>query len=347
MWDVALASRCEWLETTGIGGFPSPTIGGINPRRYHGLLVAATKPPVGRMVLLSKIEETLLIDGQSFDLSVNRYPGAVHPQGHMHLNEFRRDPFPVFVYEAGGWLLEKSVFMIHGENSTLIQYDLRTPNGVKAGACTLTLRPLIAFRDYHSTTHENGALNPSFEIESECVTVAPYAGLAPLHIAHSVADVRAAGDWYRNFEYSIEQERGLDYREDLFNPFVLVFDLNRDSRSVVLASTDRRSIAVAHTARAAEIERRTIISAAVASREPFVQELVQAADQFLVHRSDQSSVIAGYHWFSDWGRDTMIALPGLTLATGRPELAKRILLAFAAHVDRGMLPNRFPDAGET
>ncbi len=347
MFDLELASRREWLETNGIGGFASSTIAGMNTRRYHGLLVAATKPPVGRMVLLSKFEETLSIDGQSFELSVNRYPGAVHPQGYLYLKEFRRDPFPVFVYEAGGWLLEKSVFMIHGENSTVIQYDLRAPHGAKPGACTLTLHPLIAFRDYHSTAHENGALNPSLEIESECVTVAPYAGLPPLHIAHSAAGVRAAGDWYRNFEYAIEQERGLDYREDLFNPFVLTFDLSRDPRPVVLASTGRRSVAGAATARASEIKRRESIIAATQSTEPFVQKLAPAADQFIVHRGEQSSIIAGYHWFSDWGRDTMIALPGLTLATGRPELAKSILLAFAAHVDRGMLPNRFPDAGET
>ena len=156
--NLDLASRREWLETNGIGGFASSTIPGLNTRRYHGLLVAATKPPVGRMVLLSKLEETLVMDGRRFELSCNRYPGVVHPQGYLHLKEFRQDPFPVFVYEIDGIELEKSVFMVHGENTTVIQYELR---GAKAGACTLELRPLIAFRDYHSTTHENGALNPS------------------------------------------------------------------------------------------------------------------------------------------------------------------------------------------
>jgi len=115
------ACPAEWLETNGIGGFASSTITGLNTRRYHGLLVAATKPPVGRMVLLSKMEETLVVDGRRIDLSCNRYPGAIHPQGHLHLKEFRQDPFPVFVYEVDGLVLEKSVFMVHGENTTVIQ----------------------------------------------------------------------------------------------------------------------------------------------------------------------------------------------------------------------------------
>src|SRR5882672_10993625 len=130
--DLEKASAKEWLETNGLGGFASSTITGLNTRRYHGLLVAATKPPVGRMVLLSKMEETLVVDGRRIDLSCNRYPGAIHPQGHLHLKEFRQDPFPVFVYEVDGLVLEKSVFMVHGENTTVIQYKLR---GVAPGRC--------------------------------------------------------------------------------------------------------------------------------------------------------------------------------------------------------------------
>src|SRR5229473_3664306 len=123
--DLEAALRREWLETNGLGGFSSSTIIGLNTRRYHGLLVAATKPPVGRMVLLSKLEETLVMDGRRFELSCNRYPGVVHPQGHLLLKEFRQHPFPVFVYAIDGIELEKSVFMVHGENTTVIQYELR------------------------------------------------------------------------------------------------------------------------------------------------------------------------------------------------------------------------------
>lgn len=371
--NLDLAGWREWLETNGIGGFASSTIAGLNTRRYHGLLVAATKPPVGRMVLLSKLEETLVIDGRRTDLSTNRYPGAIHPRGYLHLKQFRQDPFPVFVYEADGLELEKSVFMVHGENTTVIQYAVRRLPALPDGAiCTLELRPLIAFRDYHSTTHENGALDPSLETAPGLITCAPYPGLPKLCLTHTGGEVQRGGGWYRNFEYAIEQQRGLDYREDLFNPLALVLDLGSNPRPALVASTEPRDTSSADALRSVEIERRQEVlrsfysfhSGTVTSRadgpkgtpvrptggpaaDPFVQALVQASDQFIVRRGSESTVIAGYHWFSDWGRDTMIALPGLTLATGRPEVARSILLAFAASVDGGMLPNRFPDAGET
>ena len=159
--NLDLSTRREWLETNGLGGFASSTIAGLNTRRYHGLLVAATKPPVGRMVLLSKFEETLIVDGRRYELSANRYPGVVHPQGYQYLKEFRQDPFPVFVYQVGDIELEKSIFMAHGENTTVIQYALRQSGGE---SCSLELRPLIAFRDYHNTTHENGGLNRDLEV---------------------------------------------------------------------------------------------------------------------------------------------------------------------------------------
>jgi predicted glycogen debranching enzyme len=344
------AFRREWLETNGLGGFASSTIAGLNTRRYHGLLIAATKPPVGRMLLLSKLEETLVVDGRRYDLSANRYPGVVHPQGYRLLKEFRQDPFPVFVYEIEGLELEKSVFMVHGENTSAIQYVLRAPAGALPAACTLELRPLIAFRDYHGVTHENGALDPRFEIDANSVKVTPYSGLPSLYLVHSSADVQPAGYWFRNFEYDRERERGLDFREDLFNPLVLVFDLHRDATASILASMASTEPPAAHsfaTLRAAEIERRDRVLAPTPSSDPLIPLLARAADRFMVRRGSQTTVIAGYHWFGDWGRDTMIALPGLTLATGRYEVAKSILLAFAGYVDRGMLPNRFPDAGES
>jgi predicted glycogen debranching enzyme len=139
------ALRREWLETNGLGGFASSTIIGLNTRRYHGLLVAATKPPVGRYLLLSKLEETLLVDGRAFDLSANRYPALVHPQGFRYLKEFRLDPLPVFTYEIEGIEIEKTVFMVHGENSTIIQYQLGNVGGSKSlpEKIALELRPLI------------------------------------------------------------------------------------------------------------------------------------------------------------------------------------------------------------
>src|SRR6266581_155984 len=186
--DLDAALGREWLETNGLGGFASSTIIGLNTRRYHGLLVAATKPPVGRFLLLSKLEETLFIDGQPFELSANRYPGVVHPQGFRYLKQFRLDPFPAFTYEVDGIEIEKTVFMIQGENSTVVQYELKkNTRSEPPKSLQLEIRPLIAFRDYHSTTHANGALNPAVEEGPEWAAVAPYQGLPRLYLAHNAS----------------------------------------------------------------------------------------------------------------------------------------------------------------
>jgi predicted glycogen debranching enzyme len=340
----------EWLETNSIGGFSSSTITGLNTRRYHGLLTAATKPPVGRLVLLSKLEETLIIDGRRYELSANQYPGVVHPEGFQYQTGFRLDPFPVFTYEVEGVRLEKRMFMVQGENTTVVQYEVPArPEGRTAVAIVLEVRPLIAFRDYHGTTHENGSLNSNVETQDGLTTLKPYSDLPALHLAHDTARIDVNGSWYRNFQYAVEQERGLDFAEDLFNPCALTFDLNASASISIIASTERRDVSKANAYRKAELERRELLSgeAAQAKVIQLVNNLTSAADQFIVARERCKTVIAGYHWFSDWGRDTMIALSGLTLATGHTEIAKSILAEFANHVDQGMLPNRFPDAGET
>jgi predicted glycogen debranching enzyme len=338
----------EWLETNGLGGFAASTIVGLNTRRYHGLLVAATKPPVGRLVLLSKLEETLVVDGRAFDLSANRYPGVVHPQGFRYLKQFRLDPFPVFTYEVEGVEIEKRVFMVHAENTTVVQYEMkagRSADGPKE--CRLEIRPLIAFRDYHSTTHENGAINPGVEQQPWLASVTPYSGLPSLHVAHNACELHVTGAWYRQFEYEVERERGLDFTEDLFNPFLLKFDLSLNPQCSLIASTEQHDVAHVDALRESEIHRRRDAKRSAPIDDGFAQNLAAAADQFIVARGDQKTVIAGYHWFSDWGRDTMIALPGLTLPTGKHDIARSILRTFARHVNQGMLPNRFPDEGET
>jgi len=336
------ALRREWLETNGLGGFASSTIIGLNTRRYHGLLTAATRVPVGRMVLLSKLEETVVIGGQRFDLAANRYPGVVHPQGYQYMKSFRLDPFPVFTYRVAGLEIEKTVFMAHGENTTVIEYEARGDRP----DCSLELRPLIAFRDYHSTTHCNTALNPFVAMEPGLAVVTPYEGLPALYCAHDAEEIETAGSWYYNFEYDIERERGLDYREDLFNPFMVRFNLSHRHFATVIASTARCEVAQAARLRISETDRRAKLVQASPSEDSLVRSLVGAADHFIVQRQEFKTIIAGYHWFCDWGRDTMISLPGLTLITGRQDAARSILLAFAKMADRGMLPNRFPDAGE-
>ena len=343
--NLEAACRREWLETNGIGGFASSTLAGINTRRYHGLLVAATKPPVGRLVLLSKLEETILIDGQAFDLCANQYHGAVHPLGFRYLKQFRLDPFPIFTFEIQGLGIEKSVFMVQGENTTVVQYEMQSLG--KATSVELEVRPLLAFRDYHSLTNENGTIDSRVLLQSGLASISLYLGLPTLHLVHDAATVENAGYWYRNFKYEAERERGLDHTEDLFNPCVLRFDLGTLKKSTVIASTERRDIASASLLRQNELSRRRQALSTSPVEDGFVKALSVASGHYIVSRRDQKTVIAGYPWFSDWGRDTMIALPGLTLASHRFEVARSILQTFARHVDRGMLPNCFPDAGET
>jgi predicted glycogen debranching enzyme len=343
--NLEAALRREWLETNGIGGFASGTINGCNTRRYHGLLVAATKPPVGRFVLLSKFEETLIVNGGRHELGTNRYPGVVHPQGFRLLTQFRLDPFPIFTFNLEGIEIQKTLFMVQAENTTVIEYRI---SGLKDGrSVQLELRPLIAFRDYHSLTHENDAIDPSVDHLDGAIGVSPYAGLPALYLANNAEEIENTGHWYRNFGYDAERERGLDFQEDLFNPCLLRFNLSSRSTAIVIASTELRKIATAEEYRLREIARRHEIAQRCPVNDQLVSSLTAAADQYIVSRGHQKSVIAGYHWFSDWGRDTMIALPGLTLPTGRYDVARGLLRTFAQHVDRGMLPNRFPDAGET
>ena len=344
--DLEAALTREWLETNGIGGFASSTIICLNTRRYHGVLVAATTVPCGRTVLVSKVEETVVVDGRRYELGANQYPGVIHPTGYQYLKQFRLDPFPTFSYEIEGLEIEKSVFMIQGENSTVLQYRLRRQAGFANAVVVLEARPLLAFRDHHSTTHENSSLNPEVQIVDGSVRISPYPGMPQLNVAHDGSGVESTGHWYSNFEYRAERDRGLDFVEDLFNPFTIRFDLNDRAEANLIASTEPHQAAQASTYREAEVKRSRSLASSAPVEEELITTLTAAADQYIVARGNLRTVIAGYHWFGDWGRDTMIALPGLALVTGRYDAAKSILLEFARHVDQGMIPNRFPDEGE-
>ena len=328
-WEGAL--RAEWLETNGVGGFASSSILGINTRRYHGLLLASLKPPVARFLLLSKLEEVLRVDGMDYPLSANLYAGAVYPDGHRRLTEVRLEPCPVFRYEVPGAVLEKRLFLVRGENTLVVEWELLEGEG------ELRVRPLLAFRDYHSTAHANGAIHKEFEARDGVVIVKPYDDLPALRFASNAVAVDSVGEWYLRFQYPREKERGLDYEEDLFCPFEAAFELGHKASMVV--STQTRGAEYAGHFRQAEESRRV-----------WPDLLARAADQFIASRLIAGrlgkTILAGYPWFTDWGRDTMISLPGLTLATGRFDVAKSILITWAGFVDEGMLPNRFPDSGE-
>jgi predicted glycogen debranching enzyme len=347
--DLATAKSKEWLVTNGIGGYSSSTVAGLNTRRYHGLLVAATKPPVGRFVLLSQIEDVLVVDGKRFDLSTNIYrDSVVHPAGHMNLSGFSLDSFPVYLYSRDDWQITKSVWMVYGENTTVIEYVF-TSTQVHANV-SLEVRPLVAFRDYHGTTHENDALDRAVVQTPQGVEFHPYPDLPTLYLAHDTAAVQVDGYWYRNFEYVEERARGLDYSEDLFSPLIFKADLTRGRRFCLVASTERHSTSMVAQCKRSEFHRASLAHykyRAEFGQSDLIPLLYRAAEQFIVSRYPQQTVLAGYHWFADWGRDAMIALPGLLLETDRPDLARGILLQYVAHIDGGMLPNRFPDSGET
>lgn len=336
------ASEKEWLLTNGIGGFASGTISGANTRRYHGLLTAATKPPLGRFTLLSKFEETLIIGERRIELSSDQFAGGVSPEGYRFIKEFKLDPFPIWKYEVEGLLIEKRVFMPQGSNTTVCTWSLSgNSTNVK-----LELRPLLSFTDYHHLQHQDPKFDGKFMANESQVAIKPYKDLPTLYFAHNAVAVEKTGFWYNNFEYNIETERGFDNREDLFQPFLLNFDLSQ--KATVIISTDTGlSTTDADTLQQEAIERSVSLVKQAKAEDTFEQQLVLAADQFIVKRGTGSTIIAGYPWFSDWGRDTMIALPGITLSTGRFDIAKEILVEYSRHISYGMLPNRFPDEGET
>ena len=342
--DFERATAREWLETNGIGGFASGTVSGANTRRYHAILTAATRPPLGRITTVAKLDEKVVVDGGEFELSSNRYPGAVHPEGYKYLKNFRLDPFPIWTYEVDGIEIEKKIFMVHGSNTTVCRWSVRNSDAAEGKSIELELRPLISFVDYHSLSHENSNFDGEYESSGDVITMRPYTDLPPLFFRHNGISVEKSGYWYNNFELAIEQERGFEFTEDLFQPFVLKFDLAGPA-DLVISCGEQHSGKPSKLERD-ELKRREKLIKRSEAEDDFEQQLVLAADQFVVQRGEGYTVIAGYPWFSDWGRDTMIALNGLTLATGRPKIAKEILLEFSKHVSQGMLPNRFPDAGD-
>ncbi len=340
--DFEAASSREWLETNGIGGFASGTISGANTRRYHGLLTAALRPPLGRVTVLSKFDEVLEINGRQFELSTNQFAGGVAPLGYLLLAGFRLDPFPVWTYAVDGLEIEKKLFMVHGSNATVCCWSIS--KGLAENAF-LVLKPLLSFVDYHSLQHQSPEIVFSYRVSPQIVSVTANGQTPSLRIHHNGAEIEDTGHWYNAFAYSIEEERGFDFTEDLYQPFAMKFDLAKGP-VVVMASTDDDAEIDYAVLESREIERRQALIDDAGSKSEFEKQLVLAADQFIVARGSGETVIAGYPWFSDWGRDTMISLPGLTLATGRPEIARNILREFSEHISDGMLPNRFPDAGD-
>lgn len=353
--DFEQASQREWLVTNGIGGYASSSLSGANTRRYHGLLVAALTPPTGRMCLLSKVEETLLLNGETFELSANRYPGAIHPQGYRWLERFQALPAPAFLYRLRpDTLLEKRIWMPYGRNTVCLRYALR-----KAPASLLLrLTPLVCWKDYHSEMRAREGFPAQVCVREGETRLQPTAESPTLRLLAPGTRWEPAGYWHYHVEHPREQERGFDYLEDLYCPGHFLADLAPGASLTLIATLEECVEPPEVSWRALRERQESLILRAHAS-DDLTRALTLAADAFLmdapaVSRSEddaprlrRSTVIAGYHWFTDWGRDTMIALPGLCLATGRHDVARDILTSYAAYFSEGMLPNRFPDQGET
>ncbi|MBW8879379.1 MAG: glycogen debranching enzyme N-terminal domain-containing protein [Acidobacteria bacterium] len=335
--DFARAAGLEWLETNGLGGWAGTTVAGLHSRRYHGLLVAATQPPAGRTVLLSRLDETLHVEGESFDLGCNQFPGAVAPRGYEYLTSFRKDLFPVFEYEAGGVKLRKTVAAVDGENTTLVLYEV-----VEApGPFVLSLRPFLAARDQHALAAANGALSQETPFADGVLRLRPYPEVPELFVAVPGAEFRSNPHWWYRFEYELDRRRGFDFQEDLWTPGVFGLELAHGDRLGVIVSTGNPARRDAFALFDKERKRREKILKALPVQDELARFLALAADGFVVRRGpSQRTVVAGYPWFGERSRDTMIALPGLCLVTGRFEDAKKILRAFAKSLHKGLLPDQ-------
>lgn len=339
----------EWIITNGIGGYASASLICSNSRRYHGLLIAALKPPTSRYLLLSNLLEDLLFeDGTSTSLSSFKTTDGYVNQGYTCLQRVQYEYLPEFVYSYKDIFIKKKITMKHGQNTTIVQYEIR--NGLEAVSFKLT--PLINYRDHHHKS-ESKYLKFNIQTKQKEVAIYPEGSEVKLCIGTSEGEFQQLEDCYfYNMLYTIEQERGLDSFEDHFIPGCFTIKLKPFEVKILsfVATTEEYEISKIDVSTVIEEEEKRLLD--LLSKKDYKNELcrrlVLAADNFIVYRNSTKSktVIAGYPWFTDWGRDTMIAFSGLTLVTGRYEDAKEILYTFSKYVAFGLIPNMFPDDGE-
>jgi predicted glycogen debranching enzyme len=357
--NLELAETREWLVTNGLGGFASGTAAGTSTRRYHGLLMAALQPPTDRTLLVAAVDETVRYGGATFPLATNRWlSGDVSPKGYLNMESFHLEGTkPVWRYALADALLEKRVWMKQGENTTFVEYTLARGNA----PVEIEGKILVSYRDFHSTTHADGWQMKIEPVENG-IRVVAFDGATPFFLKSASAAFEPRHEWYRDFLLPGERERGLDDHEDRLLAGVFRAQLAVGEKLTLVFSTEPEALLDGEQARTLQSnhdlklfqawqKRHSETVPTPADDEPaWLWQLVLAADQFLAKRALPDdpgglTVIAGYPWFCDWGRDTMIALPGLSLSLGRPEIARKILVSFARYVDGGMLPNNFPDRG--
>jgi predicted glycogen debranching enzyme len=347
--DPEKALNLEWLETNGLGGYASSTVLNCNTRKYHGLLVANLNKPQGRHVLLSRIEDSVVVKGQESYLSCCQYPGVFVPEGRHFLTSFQLNECPRFVYETGHTRIHKAVMMVQGEDCVLIRYDVeRCPaSGI------LILKPFMAYRGYHALSRQNPYLRmETFSIRNGFI-MEPYDGMLPICIQTNVkSHFLPSPEWYNHFEYDMERERGYDWQEDLFRPGIFEIPIRSGSTVIISASLSvcrgplKKKWEAEAARRTHEIREVENIAEGYEHEEDriHVRDLILSGRQFLIKTpSGRPTIIAGYHWFTDWGRDTLISLPGLTFCSGRSKEGIAILASIGKHEKEGLLPNFFSD----
>lgn len=351
------ACEREWLVTNGLGGFASGTVAGALTRRYHGLLVAALHPPAGRTLLVSKFDEKVGYDGREYLLGANRWTGgSISPSGFRLIERFRAvGTTPVWTFACADALIEKRVWMQEGANTTFVRYELIRSS---RDAAELEVKALVNYRDFHAITSPGDRMMEIVPVQNGLGVVARE-DATPFYMLSNSADAEPRPEWYRNYDLSAERSRGLADCEDHFLAGIFRARLVPGKPVTFVLSTDPEAPldgGAAWDARVA-LEEKSLelwIAAqpqAALDAPAWIRQIVLAAAQFRVERRtaeqpDGHTIIAGYHWFGEWSRDTMVALPGLALATGRADLARSILHGAARFVDQGMLPNNFPESGQ-
>ncbi len=339
--DLDRALSLEWLETNGRGGYASGTVAG-NTRRYHAVLLVARHPPVDRVVLVNHLEDSVEVGGQSFPLSTNLYDGVVYPEGYRYCEGFSASPWPTWRFASHGICLERELLCLDGRDMVVVRWRLL---GDAPSAVVLRVRPMLSGRDFHATHQENAGVHSQATILDGRVTWQPYDALPPVQAFHN-GHYHHGPDWYRHIHYRVERERGLDHMEDWWSPGECVFTLVPGTAAELVFTTETRTSVNVPQLVEEERRRRAGCLESVPTDDPLARRLWTATSAYLVRRGDRQTVIAGYPWFADWGRDTFIALPGLCLVTGRYDAARQVIESFASHVSEGMVPNRFPDIGE-
>lgn len=346
--DWGNATAREWLVTNGLGGYACGTVAGANTRRYHGFLLASLRPPVERTLLVSKVDLSVTYAGKHYALYANEFlDGTVDPRGFVHVESFEVvGGIPVWRFAFADVLLEQRIFMAPGANTSYLHLTL-----VRAGApLTVKFKPLVTYRDFHQQSRGARPFSATATAGRAACTVTAFEGARPFTLALSAGSHSPGDLWYWNFLHREEFARGLDALEDLWSPGTFSAELAPQATLTFTANADDSEPAPADGVLETLAARTHALVGALPKTAPsWVRTLAVAADPFIVQRGADgggTSIIAGYPWFADWGRDTMISLPGLTTALGRHPVAADVLRTYAGFVDQGMLPNRFADLGE-